>query len=70
MKTLNTNEISQINWHLTNNIFPPINEAIINKIIASLNKVRTKKQKLSDEILSSGVSIGEMVDDLKLNDYI
>lgn len=71
MKSLTGKQEQAIKWHLQGNVFPPLNEVAMNGVIGNINSVRTGEKTLSDEIVSgSGVSIGEMVDDLRLSQYL
>lgn len=67
---LSAQEEQGIRWHLTSNILPAPSDKNIDKIIGMINGVRSGEQLLTDTIGETTVTIAEMIDDLKLEDYI
>lgn len=67
---LNAQEITAITHHLTYNVMPVIEQATIDHIIKEINSVRTRTKMLNDNIGANSVTIGEMIEDLKLEKYI
>jgi hypothetical protein len=59
---------SQLEWHLRNNVFPSVNESAIERIAEQCNLVNMGMVDLSDEVVpGSGVSVADMLEDLKID---
>lgn len=59
---------NQLQWHLQNNVEPKLNESTIQKIITVCNFVNMGQSKLEDFVSCyTDVTIGEMLDDLKID---
>lgn len=67
-KPLSIQQISEIKHHLTANIYPPLTDFAQGKIIAELNYLRAGKKTLEDEV--NTVILGDLIEDLKLQDYL
>lgn len=71
MKNLHLSDEQKIWWHLSNNVLPSLNPAAIDGVIKTLNQVRNGEKKLDDTINNNtDCTCGEMIDDLRLSDYI
>jgi len=76
MKTVTVNPLSKfekdaIRWHLQNNLIRPCTEKVMDGVIKNINELRRGDADLSTAIFAGAdVSIGEMLEDLKLTEYI
>lgn len=67
---LNEQQVTTIRWHLSNNVMPSLTPETQDKIIDDINAVRTNEKELTDTIGNSDVTIGEMVEDLRLWEFL
>lgn len=71
MNHLNSFQVTTLTWHLQNNVFPLLTNSTISRIIDSINSIRDGSRNLDDLISSSSdCTIGEMITDLRLEDYL
>lgn len=67
---LNEEQLTTIRWHLSNNVMPSLTPETQDKIIADINAVRTGRKELTEKIGNSDCTIGEMVEDLRLWEFL
>lgn len=70
MKKLNSTEVKQIQWHLLNNVLPALSDKTIAHIIKDINALRTGKKFLDDTLPDNRTTYAEMIEDLKLENYV
>src|SRR5882762_2326890 len=56
-----------LRWHLQNNVFEPLTDTTIDRIIETSNKVNVGELILSDLINNQPVMVYEMLDDLHID---
>ena len=59
-----------LKWHLENNIFPPLTPEAIESIERSITQLNAGEIELDTTVGRSGVSVGQMVEDLELEQFV